>query len=134
MVSVSRVFRYDITIYQGMDEYFPMRIQGRNATIPDLAEWSATFRLYKAPATLDSLHDEAPVLVGTSSGGRVMLGLFDGGDFGQYNVLLTLTSALTSTLQPWGRGVYFLDIIDPYGHVQYRVRGTVALEEGTKHG
>lgn len=134
MAQVARVFRYDITLHQGMDEYFPMRIQDRNATIPDLAEWSATFRLYKAPATLDSLHDEAPVLGGTSSDGRVMLGLFDGGEFGDYNVLITLPSAQTSALAPWGRGVYNLDIIDPFGHVQYRVRGTVVLEEGSKHG
>src|SRR5699024_8832452 len=114
MATVSRVFRYDITIHQGVDEYYPMRIQSASGTVPDLTGWTATFRLYKAPATLASLHDENPIMNGDNTDGTVMLGSYPGGDFGSYNVLLTLTSARTSAATPWGRGVYNLDIIDPY--------------------
>lgn len=131
MATVARVFRYDITIHQGVDEYFPMRIQDRHGSVPDLTDWTSIFRLYRAPATLESLHDASPV---PTPGAIVMLGLMDGGEFGDYNVLLSFPSHTTSELIPWGRGVHNVDVIDPYGHVQYRVRGTVELEEGTKHG
>src|SRR3990172_4999662 len=118
MAQVARRFRYDIEISQGMDEYFPMRIQRGDGTIPDLTGWTGTAQVYRSPATLGSLHDQLPIISGTHNN-ILSLGSFDGGDFGTYNVLLTITTAITSVLRPWGRGVYFVDIIDPFGHVQF---------------
>lgn len=133
-IAPSRVGRHDITIHQGMDEYYPVRFMEPDGTVIDLGDYTATFSLYRAPATLASLHEHDPVLTGDTTNGRVQLGLFDGGEFGFYNCYIGLTSHVTSGLGPWGVGVYNLDIIDPFGHVQYRVRGAISLEEGTRHG
>lgn len=130
----SRVFRYDIVLHQGMDEYYPMRFAEKDASVPDLTTWSATLRLYQSPVAIGSIHDESPILTGSTADGRVNLGSFDGGEFGQYNAYLALPSSITSNLIPWGIGSYNLDIIDPFGHVQYRVAGLIKLEEGTRHG
>ena len=131
----ARAFRYDIVLRQGMDEYFPMRIEDPHGTMADLDGWTATLALYRAPATLASLHDEPPV---SAPGATVTLGTFDGGDpatggFGLYNVLPAFPSATTSALSPWGNGIYNIDISDSFGHVQYRIEGTIVLVEGTRH-
>lgn len=130
MSTVARVFRYDITIHQGMDEYFPMRVRDSAGQVPDLTGWTSHHRVYGAPATLASLHDQPPVPVSPT----VMLGLFDGGAFGPYNVLPAFSAHATGALVPWGSGIHILDLIDPYGHVQYRIRGTAELEEGNRNG
>lgn len=132
MATVARIFRYDIVIHQGVDEYFPLKIIDSAGNVPDLSGWTSTHTVYPAPATLDSLHDASPVDITAT----VTLGLIDGGDFGDYNGLLSFPAAESSnaSLRPWGTGIHILDLIDPYGHVQYRVRGTATMEEGTRHG
>lgn len=130
----ARWFRHDIVLHQGMDEYYPLKFMEKDGTVNDLEGWSGTLRLYRSPVSIQSIHDEPPILTGSTDDGKVLLGLFDGGEFGQYNCYIGLTSSVTSSLGPWGVGVYNLDIIDPYGHVQYRVRGAMSLEEGAKHG
>lgn len=130
----ARWFRYDIVLHQGMDEYYPMRLAEPDGTTPDLTEWSATLNLYRSAVAVESIHDEPPILAGGTNDGLVSLGLFDGGEFGPYNAYMALVSSLTSSLIPWGIGSYNLDIIDPFGHVQYRVAGIIKLEEGTRHG
>ena len=133
-IAPSRVARHDIVIHQGMDEYYPIRFMEPDGTVRDLADYAASFTLYRSPATLESLHEHQPILTGNTADGKVQLGNFDGGEFGFYNCYIGLTSHVTSALGPWGVGVYNLDIIDPFGRVQYRVRGTIKLEEGTRHG
>jgi hypothetical protein len=49
------------------------------------------------------------------------------------NVLLFLGHAATSALSPWGRGLYNLDLIDPFGHVLPLLAGLCILEEGRGH-
>lgn len=130
----ARVFRRDITIYQGMDDYFPMKFMEPDGTVNDLGSHTGELVLYRAPATLESLHEHEPILTGDTTDGKVQLGRWDGGDFGFYNCYIGLTSSVTSGLGPWGIGVYNLDIIDGFGHVQYRVRGAIHLEEGRRNG
>jgi len=136
---MSIIARHDITIPQGMilaQPFAPEYVDPDTDTIKrkDYTGYSATFHVYASPATLDSLHGEAPILSLTDTSGAIALGLFDGGEFGPYGILLYLTQAQTSALTPWGRGVYNLDIIDPYGHPQLRLQGVITLEEGTRHG
>lgn len=131
--------RYDLTIRQGLPLAQPFGpsspdpVTG-NLVPRDYTGYTATFTVYPPPATLESLHDTAPILSLTNASGAVELGLFDGGEFGQYGILLYLTQAQTSALEPFGRGIYNLDIIDAFGHPQLRIQGTIALEEGTRHG
>ncbi len=133
MASNHRVVERDITIYQGMDHYDAFRCIESDGTVPDLEDWTATLRVYRAPAAFESIHDEAPIITGSTSDGKVSLGHWTDADFGPYNVLTYLSSALTSALDEWGVGVYMLDLIDPFDHVQVRVRGRVTLEEGTTY-
>ncbi len=130
--------RYDITIPQGMivaEAFAPEYFDPDSGTLKrkDYTGYSATFTVWRSPATFDSLHDGPVVFHATSGDGAVELGLFDSDEFGQYGILLYLTQAQTSGMQPWGRGVYNLDILDGFGHPQLRIRGTIVLEEGTKH-
>lgn len=130
---MSVTVRHDIVVYQGMVLAVPFAMHDDTGAVQDYTGYTGTFAIYAAPATLDSLHDQPPILSLTDTSGAVNLGLFDGGDFGEYSAYLYLTQAQTSTLSPWGQGVYNLDIVDPMGHPQVRVRGTILLEEGKKH-
>lgn len=130
--------RYDITIPQGMivaEAFAPEYFDPDSGTLKrkDYTGYSATFTVWRSPATFDSLHDRAPVLRLTDASGAIELGLFESDEFGQYGILLYLTQAQTSALQPFGPGVYNLDIIDPYGHPQLRFYGTIQFEEGERH-
>ena len=131
--------RFDLTIRQGTILAQPFAPEYEDPDTgalvrADYTGYSATFAIYRSPATLDSLHGEAPILSLTDASGAIQLGLFDGGEFGPYGILLYLTQHQTSILSPWGRGVYNLDIIDPYGKPQLRISGVIELEEGTRHG
>jgi hypothetical protein len=135
---MSTTATYDIDVRQGLilaEPFAPMAPDPVTGTLEpvDYTGHTATFTIYGAPATLDSLHDGPVIFTGTDASGTVELGLFDGGEFGLYGILLYLTQAQTSALDPWGRGVYNLDVIDPYGHPQLRIQGVITLEEGTKH-
>lgn len=130
--------RYDLVVHQGLilaQPFAPEYYDPVSGTLKrkDYTGHTATFTIYGAPATFDSLHDGPVVFHATSGDGAVELGLFDSDEFGQYGILLYLTQAQTSGMQPWGRGVYNLDILDGFGHPQLRIRGTIVLEEGTKH-
>lgn len=131
---MTTIVRHDMTIHQGTILAVPFAMHDDTGAVQDYTGWTGTFTIYAAPATLDSLHDQAPVINLTSDSGAVNPGLFDGGDFGEYSVYLYLTQAQTSALSPWGTGVYNLDLIDPMGHPQIRIRGVIELEEGKKHG
>ena len=126
-------FTGDDAVTQGMPVAMPFAATDDTNMVLDYTGYTATFQLYPAPATLDSLHDETPILSLTDATGAGELGLFDGGDFGEYNVLLFLDQTQTSALEPFGRGVYFLDVIDDFGRVTLRIRGAMELEEGTTH-
>lgn len=131
---MSTVATIDMTIHQGMifvQSFAP--IDDDNQPV-DYTGYRATFTIYPAPATEDNLHGTTPVLSVTSDSGAIALGLFDGGRFGPYGIQVYLTQAQTSALSPWGTGAYFLDVIDPYGHPQLRIKGPIRLEEGVKHG
>lgn len=99
----------------------------------DYTGYTGAFTIYPAPATLESLHGTAPIFETTDASGAIDLGLFTSSEFGQYGIFLYLTQAITSAMQPWGVGIYNLDIIDGFGHPQLRFEGAISLEEGTKH-
>lgn len=135
---MTTIARHDLTVHQGAvfahafaPEYFDP-VSG-TLTRTDYTGYRATFTIYGAPATLDRLHDGPVVFAGSSDSGAVEVGLFDGGEFGPYGVLLYLTQAQTSALDPWGTGIYNLDVLDDFGRPVLRVRGVITLEEGTKH-
>lgn len=131
---MSTIARHDITVHQGMIVAEPFAPTDPDGLVIDYTGYSATFNLYASPATLDSLHDLPPILSLSDASGAIEVGLMDSDDFGEYSVLLYLTQQQTSVLEPWGRGVYNLDIIDPFGHPQLRIRGVMQLEEGAHHG
>lgn len=130
--------RYDLTVRQGLILAQPFAPEAEDPDTGaleriDYTGHTATFTIYRAPATLDSLHGAPAVLHLTDADGAVSLGLFDGGHFGPYGILLYLTQHQTSRLSPWGTGVYNLDVSDPYGKPQLRIQGVITLEEGTRH-
>ncbi len=49
------------------------------------------------------------------------------------NVLLFLGHGTTSALEPWGLGLYNLDLIDPFGRVMPILADSCVLEEGRGH-
>lgn len=130
---------YDITIPQGLivaEAFAPEYVDPDTGGLvrQDFTGYSATFTVWPTPATFDSLHDTEPVLRLTDATGAVELGLFDSDEFGQYGILLYLTQSQTSAIEPFGTGVYNLDIIDPFGHPQIRFHGAIRFAEGERHG
>lgn len=131
--------RYDITIPQGLivaEAFAPEYYDPETETLKraDYTGYRGTFTVWPAPATFNSLHDQPTVLRLTDDSGAIQLGLFDSDEFGPYGILLYLTHHQTSALEPFGRGIYNLDIVDPYGHPQLRFYGTIRFEEGERHG
>lgn len=135
---MSTVATIDMTIHQGMIFAQPFAPSvydetSKSLVARDYTGYRATFTIWPSPATLDSLHGTTPVLSVTSESGAIELGLFDGGRFGEYGILVYLTQTQTSALSPWGTGVFNLDLVDAYNHPHLRIRGTIRLEEGKKH-
>lgn len=123
-----------LTIYQGTIFAKPFAMQDDTGEVQDYTGWSGTLQIFGSPATVDSIHNGPLILSLTSDTGAVNLGKFDGGEFGFYSMYIYLTQAQTSALNPWGTGVMCVDLLDPMGHPQVRIRVNVSLEEGTKHG
>lgn len=116
-----------VVIQQGMS--FGMVFPFRNpdlVTCEDFSDWSATFEVFNADGnSLFKFSSEVSPNVRT--------GLWNPtGDFA-YNVYVEITKEFTATLNDWGVGHFDLDVIDPFGHAQYRVHDVIILEEGTKH-
>ena len=136
---MSTVADYDLVVYQGMPLAQPFAPEAEDPETNilhrvDYTGHSATFTVWPNPATDDSLHDGVPILSVTDGSGAIQLGLFDGGPFGSYGILLYLTQAQTSLLRPWGEGGYNLDVMNAYGVPVLRIKGTIRLEEGQQHG
>lgn len=55
-------------------------------------------------------------------------------DWAVTNVYIHMSKAATGLLSDWGVGLYQLDLLDAFGHVQARVEGTCCLERGYVHG
>lgn len=130
--------RFDITINQGLvlaQMFAPKYLDTDTDTLVavDYTGYSATFTIFPAPATLQSLHEFDPIFETTDASGAIQLGLFEDETFGEYGILLYLTQGITSAMEPWGVGVYNLDIIDEFGHPQVRFEGAIKLQEGRKH-
>lgn len=135
---MSVVARHDLTIHQGLvlvEPFCPQyKDSATNKMVPvDYTGYSGTFTIYPAPATLESLHDTPPIYEATDADGVVNLGLFESEEFGEYGILLYIPQNVTSAMEPWGVGIYNLDVIDPFDHPQLRIQGKIVLEEGSKN-
>lgn len=116
-----------IVIQQGTSfgAVFPFRNPDL-VTCEDFTEWSATFEIFNADGV--SLHKYE-----STTGANVNAGLWNPtGDFA-YNVYVELPKEITKTMNDWGIGHFDLDVLDPFGHAQYRVHDEIVLEEGTTH-
>ena len=130
--------RRDMTIHQGLvfaQAFAPKYRDTLTNTLiaVDYTGYTGTFTIYPAPATLESLHNTPPIYEASSASGAIDLGLFESDEFGEYGIYLYLTQSITSAMQPWGIGIYNLDIIDEFGHPQVRIQGKIMLEEGSKN-
>lgn len=99
----------------------------------DYTDYTATLTIFPDPDAGESLHARPPILTVNSASGAIELGLFDGGEFGPFNVHTHLSQSLTSNLSPWGRGTYNLDILSPIGRPEIRLYGAIDLQEGRRH-
>lgn len=113
-------------IAAGMDVYFVWTLMNPDGTVDDLATWTATFEIFDV--------DHVSQVRYESSGGLINVGRWDSlTSAGFYNIYAGLPKAITSALTDWGDGYFNVDLIDPMGHVSYRIRGPIALERGSTH-
>lgn len=116
-----------IVIQQGTSfgAVFPFRDPDL-VTCEDFSDWSATFEIFNANG--ESLYKWS-----SETSSNVATGLWNPtGDFA-YNCYVELPKELTATMSDWGIGHFDLDVLDPFGHAQYRVHDEIVLEEGTRH-
>lgn len=105
-------------------------------TYANFSDWTATFEIFNADGlSLFKWDSTASAIVSTGlwTGDGVVVPdeSFEGF---AYNVYVELPKELTKTMTDWGIGHFDLDVLDPFGHAQYRVHDEIVLEEGTTHG
>src|SRR5699024_4878269 len=66
-------FSGDMAVKQGMPLIMPFAPEEPDGTRKDYTGHAATFQMYAAPATLDSLHDQPPILSLTEASGAIEL-------------------------------------------------------------
>lgn len=117
-----------LTVHQGttLAEVFSFR-NSDLVTCDDFSAWSATFEVFNV--------DHEHVLRVNSGGTWLRTGLWNPtGDFA-YNCYMEFPPSFTNADELYDQGLchFDLDLIDPFGHVQYRVQGEIAFERGTTH-
>ena len=103
-----------------------MTLRSPAGVVDDLSTWSATFEIFDLSGVSRYRYESAD--------GLITVGLWDSGTaYGSYNVYLGLPNDVTSALVDWGVGVFNCDLVDPMGHVSYRIHGPITLEWGSLH-
>lgn len=67
-------FDGDMAVKQGMPLAMPFAPEDPQGNRIDYTGHTATFQLYRSPATLESLHDQTPILSLTDGSGAIELG------------------------------------------------------------
>lgn len=122
--------RHDFIIEQGKTFKWWFRVQFRDGTTADLPSLGYdTARCYVRPVSAAG-ELAAPVLKLTTGNGGVVLGSppIDDGDGQTWSGYLWAHASTTGKLDPWGIGLYDLEIEDEGGDVIAVLRGTAVLE------
>lgn len=113
-------------IPRGMDVYFVWKLQEKDGTVPDLSTWSATFEIFDVAGVSQYRWE--------SAGGYINVGRWDSLTiYGFYNVYFGLPHEDAGELIDWGLGSFNCDLIDPMGHVSYRIEGPISVAKGSTH-
>lgn len=126
------------------EKSFPIRVDltGEDAIVQG-AEWYRMFLFtytddgetwetwpddtYDGVMTVKADYDSEPIIEATTDNGMVTVGE-QGTDPHKYTIQIALPSSVTEALEPWGRGVWDLFVIDSLGHRTMVCKGIAELK------